>query len=288
MIDDGVIKYDRTNFTESGPLDATLWKEIESWREKLFKLNLIGEYPTEKVGFGNLSKIIKWSKKAEFIITGTQTGKYAKLSGDHYTLVTGYDLEAMKLQQVGPLEASSEALTHAAVYEANKSDAEDDWNQPGTGSFLIGLEMAQILAELQLDEASILAAILYRVVREGRLSLAQVRKDFDDEVATLIEGVLRMAAISAIQNASEESVLGQREAQIDNLRKMLVSVIDDVRVALIKLAERTAAIRAVKDAPEQKRIKVAREVFNIYAPLAHRLGNQLQGQANILRCIPLP
>lgn len=120
MIDDGVIKYDRTNFTESGPLDEALWKEIESWREKLFKLNLIGEYPTEKVGFGNLSKIIKWNKKAEFVITGTQTGKYSNLTGDHYTLVTGYDLEGMKLQQVGPLEASSEALTHAAVYESNK------------------------------------------------------------------------------------------------------------------------------------------------------------------------
>ena len=136
----------------------------------------------------------------------------------------------------------------------------------------MGLEMAQILAELQLDEASILAAILYRAVREGRLSLTQVRKDFDDEVATLIEGVLRMAAISAIQNTSEEAVLGQRQDQVDNLRKMLVSMIDDVRVALIKLAGRTAAIRAVKDAPEDKRIKVAREVFNIYAPLAHRLG----------------
>ena len=93
-----------------------------------------------------------------------------------------------------------------------------------------------------------------------------------EEVAKLIEGVLRMAAISAIQNSSDEVVLGQREAQVDNLRKMLVTMIDDVRVALIKLAERTSAIRAVKDAPEDKRRKVADEVFNIYAPLAHRLG----------------
>ncbi len=120
MIDDGVIKYDRTNFTQSGPLDPVLWEEIESWRKKLFKLNLIGEYPTEKVGFGNMSKIIRWNDQAEFIITGTQTGKYENLTGEHYTLVNGYDLEAMKLKQVGPLEASSEALTHAAVYEANR------------------------------------------------------------------------------------------------------------------------------------------------------------------------
>ena len=135
----------------------------------------------------------------------------------------------------------------------------------------MGLEMAQILAELKLDQDSICAAVLYRAVREGRLSLQKVEQEFGETVANLIEGVLKMAAISAIQNPTHESVLGQ-EGQIDNLRKMLVAMIDDVRVALIKLAERTSAIRAVKDAPDDKRMKVAREVFNIYAPLAHRLG----------------
>ncbi|MDE3887354.1 HD domain-containing protein, partial [Escherichia coli] len=66
-------------------------------------------------------------------------------------------------------------------------------------------------------------------------------------------------------------VLGT-QAQVENLRKMLVAMVDDVRVALIKLAERTCAIRAVKNADEEKRHRVAREVFDIYAPLAHRLG----------------
>jgi len=120
VIDDGVIKYDRSNFTHSGPLKEELWSELENWRVKLFKLNLIGEYPKEKVGFGNLSKLLNWDKQANFIITGTQTGKYPNLTGEHYTLVDGYDLKEMKLSQVGPLEASSEALTHAAVYESNK------------------------------------------------------------------------------------------------------------------------------------------------------------------------
>ncbi len=139
-------------------------------------------------------------------------------------------------------------------------------------SVQMGIEMAQTLIDLRLDNASIIAAILYRAVREGRLALQKVERQFGEEVAKLIEGVLRMAAISAIQNSSDEVVLGQRQAQVDNLRKMLVAMIDDVRVALIKLAERTSAIRAVKDAPEEKRSKVAEEVFNIYAPLAHRLG----------------
>ena len=139
-------------------------------------------------------------------------------------------------------------------------------------SVQMGIEMAQLLMELRLDNDSLVAAILYRAVREGRLSLAKVERNFGQDVAKLIEGVLRMAAISAIQNSSDDAVLGQREAQVDSLRKMLVALVDDVRVALIKLAERTSAIRAVKDAPDDKRQKVAREVFNIYAPLAHRLG----------------
>lgn len=139
-------------------------------------------------------------------------------------------------------------------------------------SVQMGIEMAQILLDLRLDTESLVAAILYRAVREGRLALQRVERDFGAEVAKLIEGVLRMAAISAIQNSRDEVVLGQRQAQVENLRKMLVAMIDDVRVALIKLAERTSAIRAVKDGPEDKRRKVAEEVFNIYAPLAHRLG----------------
>ncbi len=139
------------------------------------------------------------------------------------------------------------------------------------GVFLTGLEMAEILADLKLDQESLLAAVLYRSVREGLLSLDVVRNDFGDEVVTLIEGVLRMAAISALVT-TPLPVLGQARAQIDNVRKMLVSLVDDVRLALIKLAERTCAIRAVKNAPEEKRLRVAREVFDVYAPLAHRLG----------------
>ena len=166
-----------------------------------------------------------------------------------------------------------EALRDALVLAKQLSDeAIANRTYWSIDSVQMGIEMAQILLDLRLDSASVIAAILYRAVREGRLALNKVERQFGEEVAKLIEGVLRMAAISAIQNSRDEVVLGQREAQVDNLRKMLVAMIDDVRVALIKLAERTSAIRAMKDAPEDKRRKVAEEVFNIYAPLAHRLG----------------
>ncbi len=142
-----------------------------------------------------------------------------------------------------------------------------------TSSFLIGLEMAIILAELNMDQETITAAILYRSVREAKSTLTQVEKKFGKAVADLIDGVLKMAAISELKNvAMEGSVLGQHHDQLDNLRKMLVAMVDDVRVALIKIAERTCAIREVKEASEERKQKVAREIFDIYAPLAHRLG----------------
>ena len=117
-----------------------------------------------------------------------------------------------------------------------------------------------------------MAGLLYRLVREDSVPAgSEVAGRFGPEVATLVRGVLRMAAISDLKNQSEAPVLGQPHGQKDNIRKMLISLVDDVRVALIKLAERTCAIRAVKN-DDQRRTPVAREVFDVYAPLAHRLG----------------
>ncbi|MGM0702101.1 MAG: GTP diphosphokinase [Pseudomonadota bacterium] len=140
---------------------------------------------------------------------------------------------------------------------------------PAETSYRMGLEMADILGELKLDQPALEAAVLYRAVREGLLSLEAVTKRFGREVAGLIDGVLQMAAISNAQTPSQGLV---QHDQQDNLRKMLVNMVDDVRVALIKIAERTCALRQVKDAPREKQQHVAREVFDIYAPLAHRLG----------------
>jgi GTP pyrophosphokinase len=149
--------------------------------------------------------------------------------------------------------------------------ADNAWADSAS-SFLTGLEMAEILADLHLDTDSLKAAVIYRAVRERKTSLESVSKMAGVGIAKLIEGVLRMAAIAAVMNPEKKVVLGQASDQLDNLRKMLVAMVDDVRVALIKLAERTCAIRAVKTAPADKRQRVAREVFDIYAPLAHRLG----------------
>ncbi|WP_313038768.1 GTP diphosphokinase [Stutzerimonas nitrititolerans] len=167
-------------------------------------------------------------------------------------------------------EALREACEFSRDVEQQANAAQNLWSE-GTSSYQAGLEIAEIIADLKLDQDSLVAAVIYRGVREGKVQLADVHQRFGPVVAKLIEGVLRMAAISASLNPRESLVLGS-QTQVENLRKMLVAMVDDVRVALIKLAERTCAIRAVKNADDDKRHRVAREVFDIYAPLAHRLG----------------
>ena len=172
-------------------------------------------------------------------------------------------------------QAAREKLSQAAelAREAEES-AQRAGNSQFRGSILqMGLEIADILSDLRMDCEGLQAAILYRSVREEKLSIDTVREVFGENVATLISNVLRMAVISGLRSDSEQNVLGQDATQqASKVREMLVSVIDDVRVALIKLAERTCAIRMAKTAPEEKRRQVAREIFDVYAPLADRLG----------------
>lgn len=172
-------------------------------------------------------------------------------------------------------QAACESLRLASemVAEAQAS-ADRSGPQPFRHSSLqTGFEIVEILSDLRMDIEGLQAGFLYRAVRERKLPIESVRNIFGDTVAVLIENVSRMAVISGLRNDSEQEVLGQDASQqASKVREMLVSVIDDVRVALIKLAERTCAIRAVKDASEEKRIHVAREIFDVYAPLAHRLG----------------
>ena len=176
-------------------------------------------------------------------------------------------------------EYSSDALSRmheacglAQSLESVPGDEKTGWGDEYT-SYTSGLEMAEILADLSLDEDTLVAALLYRSVRENKLPIEKVSKQFGELVAGLISGVQKMAAISSISNHSDDEVFGrQSDEQAENVRKMLVALVDDVRVALIKLAERTCAIRAAKSSAMEKRQRVAREVSDVYAPLAHRLG----------------
>lgn len=164
-----------------------------------------------------------------------------------------------------------DALELSAQAEERAIASNSIWRE-GHSSYEMGLEMAEILNELRVDEEGLVAAVIYRAVRENQLTLNHIRKQFGDEVAKLVEGTLKMAAISDIQFGARKKVLGERKDQLEQARRMLVSLVDDVRVALLKLAERTCAIRRGVKQTDPRTMRLAREVFEIYAPLAHRLG----------------
>jgi GTP pyrophosphokinase len=173
---------------------------------------------------------------------------------------------------LAPAEANRLEQACQMVRDAHGRPGVDsgDWARE-SDPLAAGLDIACILADLHVGIDCLVAGLLYRALREERLDPAEVEATCGTGVANLLRGVLRMAAISDLRTHHTAPVLGQAEGQKDNIRKMLVSLVDDVRVALIKLAERTCAIRAVKNDGE-RRERVAREIFDVYAPLAHRLG----------------
>jgi len=114
MRDEGYIKY-RIHWTPQPAPDAAATKQLEAWRRPLFKAGLIGQYDNPPIGFGNIS--MRCGEAGQFLITGTQTGHVALSNEAHYTLVTDYDIAGNELSCRGPVQASSEALTHAAIYE---------------------------------------------------------------------------------------------------------------------------------------------------------------------------
>ncbi len=111
----GSIKYECT-WEKTAPFDIQQMGELSTCRTKLYNLGFIGAYP-DGIGYGNIS--IRLKDKL-FLITGTSTGHLASLTNEHYTKVTGYDFAQNRLTCQGPIKASAESLTHAAVYECDK------------------------------------------------------------------------------------------------------------------------------------------------------------------------
>ena len=114
-MDEGYIKY-QCYWTKEDTISSAEIIELNSWRSKLYNLGLIGEY-SNGIGFGNLS--IRLSQQHQFIITGTQTGAIANLTPQQYTKVTDFDWQQNYVSCLGAIKASSESLTHGALYQAN-------------------------------------------------------------------------------------------------------------------------------------------------------------------------
>ncbi|MGE5725829.1 MAG: RelA/SpoT family protein [Acidobacteriota bacterium] len=125
------------------------------------------------------------------------------------------------------------------------------------------LEVACVLAEMKLDPIAIVAGLLHDSVEDTSVTIIDIRKEFGEQVAHIVEGVTK---ISKIDFASSE------ERQAENVRKMVLAMVDDIRVVLIKLADRLHNMRTLEHLPPERQQRIAKETLEIYAPIAHRLG----------------
>jgi len=139
----------------------------------------------------------------------------------------------------------------------------DQMRASGEPYIIHPLEVAEVLAEMKLDATAIAAGLLHDAVEDTPATSEQIEADFGDQVAHIVEGVTK---IDKIQFANRE------DRQAENVRKMLLAMVSDVRVVLIKLADRLHNMRTLEHLQPDRREAIARETLDIYAPLAHRLG----------------
>src|SRR5438045_157533 len=125
------------------------------------------------------------------------------------------------------------------------------------------LEVADLLAEMKLDVVAIAAGLLHDIVEDTETSIERIKELFGTDIAHVVEGVTKLGAIPF--SSSEER-------QAENFRKMLLAMVDDIRVILVKLADRLHNMRTLHHLPEERRLKIAQETRDIYAPIANRLG----------------
>ena len=149
------------------------------------------------------------------------------------------------------------------VYEV--ADRAHDGQRRASGESYIEhpLAVAGILAELEMDRQTIAAALLHDVVEDTSITSEQVTAEFGEEIASLVEGVTKLTRIP---------YQSKEDAQVENLRKMFMAMARDIRVIIIKLADRLHNMRTLESLPPTKRLSIARETIDIYAPIAHRLG----------------
>jgi len=129
------------------------------------------------------------------------------------------------------------------------------------------LQTAIILAGLQLDASSLAAALLHDIPEDCELPLSEIEEKFGAEIARLVDGVTKMGIVSSTASGAAAGGI-----QAENLRKMLVAMAEDLRVVFIKLADRLHNMSTLEPLPPERRIAIARETLEIYAPLSHRLG----------------
>ena len=169
-------------------------------------------------------------------------------------------------------EYTSKVDTHQILkaYECSKEAHQGQKRQSGEPYIIHPLAVASILVDLHMDQETVITALLHDVVEDTKISLDQIQKDFGEKVAFLVDGVTKISKID-FRNTHER--------QSENIRKMIMAMGKDVRVLLIKLADRLHNLRTLQHVPSSKQSRIAKETLEIYTPLASRLGmNEIKSE----------
>ncbi|MCX8125904.1 MAG: bifunctional (p)ppGpp synthetase/guanosine-3',5'-bis(diphosphate) 3'-pyrophosphohydrolase, partial [Dehalococcoidia bacterium] len=168
------------------------------------------------------------------------------------------------------LPAEKLAVVQAA-YEFAARAHEGQVRKSGAPFMEHPLAVAVILAELQLDAATLAAALLHDVIEDAGVAIAEVQSKFGQEIAGLVDAATKLSKVSWTLPSGPQTTPGQA-SQAENLRRMLIAMAEDIRVVFIKLADRLHNMRTLDALPEERRSVIARETLEIFAPLAHRVG----------------
>src|SRR5438270_5489661 len=161
-------------------------------------------------------------------------------------------------------DADVDLVKKAYVYSAKVHQGQ--LRKSGEPYLVHPLEVAGLLAKLKLDEASIVTGLLHDTIEDTLATPEELAELFGPEVARLVDGVTKLSKFSA------SATLSQEEKQAENFRKMIIAMAQDIRVILVKLADRTHNMRTLEHMAEEKQQRIAQETLDIYAPLANRLG----------------
>ena len=160
--------------------------------------------------------------------------------------------------------ADESLLNHAYTFSMKAHGSQV--RESGDPYFSHPLEVAGILTDMKLDGATIATALLHDTVEDTLATLAEIEENFGPEIARLVDGVTKLSQLEV--PASPES------RQAENFRKLFLAMSDDIRVLLVKLADRLHNMRTLRHLSPEKRARVARETMDLYAPLAERIGMQ--------------
>lgn len=173
---------------------------------------------------------------------------------------SNFDSLCEKIKKYSPNADFKKLLT---AYEFSKKAHEGQQRISGEPYIIHPLHVAHILADIEMDITSIIAGILHDIVEDTSCTIEDIKQNFGDDVALLVDGVTKLSKIPYTT---------KKEQQMENLRKMFLAMAKDIRVIMIKLADRLHNMRTLRYMSEDKQVEKAKETMEIYAPLAHRLG----------------